>query len=166
MPGIDCRESRTKSRFCFELDDPVPAADISLFRDPAAVPLLDKVVAALRLAEFDVTDAHPGKACHAAARVTFPSLSISLVLLVERDEGTARFELLTWPFQSFRQGIFGKRLRSPGDCNEWTLVASEIERILVGYFGRSRVVTSSISEDRTAFLASAGYRTRTKTGVE
>jgi hypothetical protein len=126
-------QSETKSRFSFDMPDTGQRNDskVTVFRDPAAVPMLREIATALKTEGYDVTHPKPGKACHAACSVRFPHLVIGLVLLVQRSEGKVIFELLTWPHRSLRQRMLHGRLRSSGDCDEWSGVCSTVNAILV-----------------------------------
>jgi hypothetical protein len=124
-------KSQTKSRICFRMPDSEKQTNVkgSLFRDPAAIPTLRKISRALLAQGYDVSEPKVGKACHGACRVAFKDLEISVVLLVERRDAKIRFDILTWPSQSFRQRMKGRRMTHP-DCQEWSELASAIQAIV------------------------------------
>jgi len=124
-------KSETKSRISFRV--PESEALISLkrspFRDPAAIPTLRKISRALMAKGYSVTEPKVGKACHGACRVAFKDVEISVVLLVHRRNAKIEFEILTWPSQSQRQRMAGRRMTHP-DCQEWAELASAIQTIV------------------------------------
>lgn len=128
---MNISKSQTRSRFFFDVPDiKSQIAEAGLFKDPAAVPMLQTVKESLSAQGFDVTDPRPGKACHASCTVRFPRLHVALVLLVQRSEGLIHFQLLTWPYQRLSQRMLHQRLQPPGDCDEWTKVCAAIGEIL------------------------------------
>ena len=77
-------KSETKSHISFRVpeSEPLPSVKQSFFRDPAAIPTLQKISRALMAEGYDVTEPKVGKACHGACRVAFENVEISVVLLV------------------------------------------------------------------------------------
>jgi hypothetical protein len=78
--GFSIRDSQTKSRLSFRLPDVGPHRTLkrSLFRDPAAIPMLKQIAESLRVKGYEVvTEPKPGKACHGACHVIFPEVEIS-----------------------------------------------------------------------------------------
>ena len=92
--------------------------------------MLQDIATGLGAAGLDVTDPKPGKACQAICAVRFRHVNVSLVLLVRRHNGRVGCQLLTWPFQKFAQR-FSRRLKSSGDCKEWSHVCAILNDILV-----------------------------------
>jgi hypothetical protein len=126
------RDSQTKSRLSFKLPDHEQHRELkrSLFRDPAALPMLHQIVESLRVRGYEVTEPKAGKACHGGCQVVLPDVEIDVVLLVRRRRGKIEFEILTWPSQTLRQR-FRRTLKSP-DCQEWAGLCSAIKGILAG----------------------------------
>jgi hypothetical protein len=124
-------KSQTKSCISFTVSDSEPHTSVkrSLFRDPAAIPTLQKIRSALLAQGFDVTEPKVGKACHGSCRVAFDDLEISVVLLVHRRNAKIEFEIMTWPSQSLRRRMAGRRMTHP-DCQEWAELASAIQTIV------------------------------------
>ena len=83
------RDSQTKSRLSFKLPDAKPHKNLkrTLFRDPAALPMLQRITEGLYAQGYEVTKPKPGKACHGFCRVIFPDVEIAVVLLVRRRRG-------------------------------------------------------------------------------
>ena len=107
-------DSRTRSSFQFKLRQPLGEnINVSFFRDPAAIPLLEKIADSLRAGGYQVTQPKPGKACHGAFHVDFPNVKIVVILLVRRIGDQIEFTILTWPSQSFRQRVRSPRPSSP-----------------------------------------------------
>jgi len=124
-------KSETKSRISFRVPESEPPTSVkrSPFRDPAAIPTLQKISRALMAEGYDVTEPKVGKACHGACRVAFKDVEISVVLLVHRRNAKIEFEIMTWPSQSLRQRMAGRRMTLP-DCQEWAELASAIQTIV------------------------------------
>jgi hypothetical protein len=124
-------KSQTKSRISFRVSDAELHTSVkrSLFRDPAAIPTLQKISRALMAEGYYVTEPKVGKACGGACRVAFKDVEISVVLLVHRRNAKIEFEIMTWPSQSVRQRMAGRRMTHP-DCQEWAEVASAIQAIV------------------------------------
>ena len=124
-------KSETKSRISFSVPESEPDASAkrSPFRDPAAIPILQRIGRALVAEGYDVTEPKVGKACHGACRVAFKHVEISVVLLVHRRNAKIEFEIMTWPSQSLRQRMAGRRMTQP-DCQEWAELASAIHTIV------------------------------------
>src|ERR1700730_8141721 len=120
------RDSQTKSRLSFKLPDAQPHKNLktSVFRDPAALPMLQSITELLHTQGYEVTRPKPGKAWHGSCRVIFTEFEIAVVRLVRHRRGKVEFEILTWPSQTLRQRFRGP-LRSP-DCREWSELCSEI----------------------------------------
>jgi|SRR5450432_1190535 hypothetical protein len=129
--GFHIGKSETKSRISFRVPESEPLTGVkrSLFRDPAAIPTLQKISRALMAEGFDVTEPKVGKACHGACCVAFKDVEISVVLLVHRRNAKIEFEIMTWPSQSLRQRMAGRRMTHP-DCQEWAELASAIQTIV------------------------------------
>lgn len=124
-------KSKTKSRISFRVPESEPHTNVkrSLFRDPAAIPTLQKICRALMAEGYAVTEPKVGKACHGACRVAFKEVEISVILLVRRRRAKIEFEILTWPSQSLRQRMGARRMTHP-DCQEWAELASAIHAIV------------------------------------
>ena len=123
-------DSHTKSRLSFTLPDAghrTPKR--SLFRDPAAVPMLEHIAEALRLHGYKVTKPRPGKACHGGCRVIFSDVQITVILHVRRREGKVEFEIITWPSQTLLQRFSGRKAKLP-DCEEWGELCSAMNDVL------------------------------------
>src|SRR5690349_15870394 len=119
--------SQTKSRISFRMPDCESQVDLKrrIFRDPVAIPTLQKISLALLAQGYDVSEPKVGKACDGFCRVVFKDVEISVVLLVERCDAKIKFDVITWPSQSFRQRMKGRRMTQP-DCAEWAELASAI----------------------------------------
>src|SRR5437879_6107705 len=91
-------KSQMKSRISFRVPDSEPHTTVkrSPFRDPAAIPTLQKITHALMADGYDVTEPKVGKACHGCCRVAFKDVEISVVLLVQRRNAKIEFEIMTW----------------------------------------------------------------------
>ena len=74
---------------------------------------------------YNVTKPKVGKACHGAFHVAFKDVEISVILLVHRHNAKIKFEIMTWPSQSLRQRMAGRRMTLP-DCQEWAELALAI----------------------------------------
>jgi hypothetical protein len=124
-------KSKTKSRISFRVPESEPHTNVkrSLFRDPAAIPTLQKISRALMAEGYAVTEPKVGKACHGACHVVFNDVEISVILLVRRRSGKIEFEIMTWPSQSLRQRMGARRMTHP-DCQEWADLASAIYAIV------------------------------------
>jgi hypothetical protein len=132
-------KSQTKSCISFSMSDsmsdstsdsePHNSVKHSLFRDPVAIPTLQKISRALVAQGYDATEPKVGKACDGACRVAFKQVEISVVLLVHRHNAKIEFEIMTWPRQSLRQRMVGRRMTHP-DCEEWAELASAIQTIV------------------------------------
>jgi hypothetical protein len=124
-------DSQTRSRLSFRLPDAESHRNLktSLFRDPAALPMLQSITEGLHAQGYEITKPELGKACHGFCRVIFPDVEIAVVLLVRRRRGMVEFEILTWPLQTLRQRFRGRTLRSP-DCREWNELCSAMNDIL------------------------------------
>ena len=123
--------SRTRSRISFRVPESASHTYVKPrpFRDPAAIPTLQKISRALVADGYDVTEPKVGKACDGSCRVVFNDVQISVVLLVHRRNATIMFEIMTWPSQSLRQRVTGRRMTRP-DCREWAELASAIQTIV------------------------------------
>ena len=140
-------KSKTKSRISFTVRDsePPPAVKRGLFRDPAAIPTLEKISRTLRAEGYVVTEPKVGKACHGACRVAFKDVEISVILLVHRRSAKIEFEIMTWPSQSLRQRMRGRRMTHP-DCREWAELASAIWTIVERDFQPDTVALRTFAE--------------------
>jgi hypothetical protein len=139
--------TQTKSRLSFSVPESEPHADLkrTLFRDPAALPMLASISERLKAQGYEVTKPKTGKACHGFCRVIFPDVEIAVVLLVRRRLGKVEFEILTWPSQTLRQRISGRSMKS-ADCREWAELCSAVHTILVGDSRVESVVLRTFSE--------------------
>lgn len=124
-------KSETKSCISFRVPESEPDTSVKSgpFRDPAAIPALQKIGRALMTEGYNVTEPKVGKACHGAFRVAFKDVQISVVLLVHRRNAQIEFEIMTWPSQSLRQRMAGRRMTQP-DCQEWAELALAIHAIV------------------------------------
>src|SRR5262249_17216660 len=115
--SFDIGESLTKSCLSFSIreSEPPMKGEQSLFRDPAALPMLHNVVQRLHAQGYEVTAPKTGKACHGACRISFPDVEITVILMVERRAGKIEFDILTWPSQTLRQRISRRKMKS-ADC--------------------------------------------------
>jgi hypothetical protein len=143
--------SKTKSRISFRVHDSEPPASVkrSLFRDPAAIPTLQKIRRALMAEGYAVTEPKVGKACHGACRVAFKDVEISVILLVHRGSAKIEFEILTWPSQSVRQRMGARRMTHP-DCQEWAELASAIHAIVARDLQPETVTLRTFAEPEDA----------------
>jgi hypothetical protein len=124
------RDSQTKSRFRFRRRELSNAQTrTSIFRDPAAIPLLQQMADNLSLRGYKVTKPKPGKACHGAFGVEFPNVQIIVIMLVERGPDFVEFFILSWPSQTLAQRLRTPKPRSP-DFAEWREVCSAIHDFL------------------------------------
>jgi hypothetical protein len=144
-------KSQKKSRISFRVSDSEPHTSVkcSLFRDPAAIPTLQKISRALLAQGYDVTEPKVGKACHGACRVAFKDVEISVVLLVHRRNAKIEFEITTWPSQSLRQRMAGRRMTHP-DCQEWAELASAIQAIVARDLQPEAVALKTFAEAEAA----------------
>jgi len=126
-------DTQTKSRLSFRIPESQPHTNLkrTLFRDPAALPMLQNIAEGLHAQGYEVTKPKTGKACHGSCRVIFPDVEISVVLLVGRRRGKIEFEILTWPSQTLGQRISGRRMKS-ADCTKWAELCSAMHTILAG----------------------------------
>ncbi len=124
-------KSETKSRIFFALPETEPHRNLkrSMFRDPAAIPILRNIAQSLKVRGYKVTGPKPGKACHGFCKVSFPDVEISIVMLVRRRKGNIEFQIMTWPSQTLRQRISGRAMRSP-DCPEWAELCATVHTVL------------------------------------
>lgn len=144
-------KSQTKSCISFRLSDSEPHSSVKrgLFRDPAAIPTLQKISRVLLAQGYDVTDPKVGKACHGSCRVVLKDMEISIVLLVHRRNGKIEFEIMTWPSQSLRQRMAGRRMTEP-DCQEWAELASAIQTIVAKDLQPETVMLRTLAEANDA----------------
>lgn len=119
-----------------------------LFRDPAAITTLQKISRGLLAQGYDVSEPKVGKACHGFCRVAFKNVEISVLLFVERCEAKIKFEVMTWPSQSFRQRMKGRRMTQP-DCEEWAELATAIRIIVARDFKPETVTLRTFAEADT-----------------
>jgi hypothetical protein len=124
-------DTRTKSRLSFKVSESEPHKNLkrTLFRDPAALPMLQHITDGLHAKGYAVTRPKTGKACHGCCRVTLPDVEIDVILGVRRRIRKIEFEILTWPSQTLRQRISGHSMKS-ADCREWAELCSVIHTIL------------------------------------
>jgi hypothetical protein len=140
-------DTQTKSRLSFRVPESEPHTNLKRtpFRDPAALPMLQNIAEGLHAQGYEVTKPKTGKACHGACRVIFPDVEITLVLLVRRRRGKVEFEILTWPSQTLRQRISGRRMKS-ANCTEWAELCSAMHTILAGDSRMESVLLRTFSE--------------------
>ena len=133
MLGKRFHIGKSKTKSCISFRTPESEPDTSVkhgpFRDPAAIPALQKIRRALMAEGYNVTEPRVGKACHGAFRVAFKDVQISVVLHVHRRNAKIEFEIMTWPSQSLRQRIVGRRMIQP-DCQQWAELAVAIHAIV------------------------------------
>src|SRR5690349_17174533 len=100
--GFHIGKSQTKSRISFAVAESGSHRNLkrSLFRDPAAIPMLQEICRALEAQGYRVTEPKPGKSCHGFFYVSFPNVEITVVLLVRRRKGNIEFDIMTWPGQT------------------------------------------------------------------
>jgi len=144
-------KSETKSRISFKVPESQPHTNVkrSLFRDPAAIPTLQRIRGALMAEGYAVTEPKVGKACHGACRVTFKDVEISVLLLVRRRRAKIEFEIVTLPSQSLRQRMRARRMTHP-DCQEWAEIASAIHAIVQRDLQPESVTLRTFSEAEDA----------------
>jgi hypothetical protein len=144
-------KSQTKSCISFKMSDSEPDTSVkrSLFRDPAAIPTLRQITRALLAQGYEATDAKIGKACHGSFRVAFAEVEISVVLLVHRRNAKIEFEIMTWPSQSLRQRMGGRRMTHP-DCQEWAELSSAIQSIVEKHLQPEKVTLRTFTEAQAA----------------
>ena len=144
-------KSQTKSHISFRVPDSEQHTTLkrSLFRDPAAIPALQKISRALIAEGYDVTEPRVGKACHGWCRVVFKDVEISLVLLVHRRNAKIEFVIMTWPSQSLRQRMTGRRMTHP-DSQEWAESASAIHTIVARDLQPETVTLTTFAEGDAA----------------
>ena len=143
--------SKTKSRISFRVpaSEPYTSVKRSLFRDPAAIPTLQKITSALVAQGYDVTEPTAGKACHAGCCVAFKDVEISVILLLHRRDAKIEFEIMTWPGQSLGQRMSGRRMTDP-DCEEWAELASAIHTIVARDLQAEAVMLRTFAEAEDA----------------
>lgn len=129
--------------------EPVTSVKRSLFRDPAAIPTLRQITRALLAQGYDVTEPKVGKACHGSCRVAFKDVEISVVLLLHRRNTKIEFEIMTWPSQSLRQRMAGRRMTHP-DCQEWAELSSAIKSIVAKDLQAETVTSRTFAEAQAA----------------
>jgi hypothetical protein len=103
----------------------------TVFRDPVALPVLEKIGAALNARGFRATKPKVGKACHTVFNVAFDDVSIVVILHVRRRRGMVEFSILSWPYQSLTQR-WRTRASSNPDFAEWEQLCTSIYDILSG----------------------------------
>jgi hypothetical protein len=140
-------DTQTKSRLSFSVPESEPHTNLKRtpFRDPAALPMLQSIAEGLDAQGYAVTKPKTGTACHGACRVIFPNVQIIVILLVRRRRGNVEFEILTWPSQTLRQRISGRKMKS-ADCNEWAELCSAMHAILAGDSRVESIVLRTFSE--------------------
>src|ERR1700684_3040674 len=92
-----------------------------------------------------LTKPKTGEACHGACRVIFRDEQITVILLVRRRRGNVEFEILTWPSQTLRQRISGRKMKS-ADCTEWAELCSAMHTMLAGDSRVESIVSRTFSE--------------------
>jgi len=144
-------KSQTKSWVSFKLSDSEPHSNVkrSPFRDPLAIPTLQKISRALLAQGYNVTEPKVGKACDGSCRVAFKDVEISVVLLVHRRNAKIEFEIMTWPSQSLRQRMAVRRMTHP-DCHEWAELASAIQTIVARDLQPETVMLRTFAEGNDA----------------
>lgn len=128
---FNIRSSQTKSRISFAIPESGPHRNLkrSIFRDPAAIPMLQEIAQRLETQGYRVTKPKPGKACHGVFEVAFRNVQITVVAEVGRRKGNIEFELKTWPSQTLRQRMSAGTMKS-ADCREWAELCSAIHTSL------------------------------------
>lgn len=123
--------SKVKSQFVFQLPVHTPDGQQNWkpFRDPVALSTLETLARLLRDKGCSVSLPKPGKACDAAFHVTFPSVIVTVITLVERTNQTVQFSVFSWPYQTFKQCIT-RRASSPDEFSEWVEVCADLNDIL------------------------------------
>jgi hypothetical protein len=129
-------QSKVKSRFVFRLPEHKTESNESgkSFRDRAALPLLERLADALRMRGYFVSTPKRGKACDGTFQVTFSSVMVIVILLVERPNEIEEFTLLSWPFQTLSQRL-SRSVATPDDFAEWAKLCSDINEVLANSLG-------------------------------
>jgi hypothetical protein len=145
-------DTLTKSRLSFTVPESVPYSNLKRtpFRDPAALPMLQHIAEGLHAQGYKVTQPKTGKACHGVCQVIFPDVEIEVVLLVRRCRGKVEFEVLTWPSQTLRQRISGRRMKS-ADCTEWAELCSAMHTVLAENSRVESILLRTFSEGEDSF---------------
>lgn len=149
--------SRTKSRISFAVPESSPHRNLkrSIFRDPAAIPMLQDIAAALQAQGYNVTAPKPGKACDGFCHVSFPNVEITIVMLVGRKRGNIEFEILTWPTQTLQQRVSGRTMTSP-DCPEWVELCSALYAVVTAD-SRLKSITQRTFREAESQSAADGF---------
>jgi len=125
--------SAVKSCFSFQLreesENRQQLDPKSIFRDPAALPVLRQITDSLRNKGYVTTLPRPGKACHGGFAVKFSNVRVIVILLVSRSGQIVEFNLMTWPSQPFLHQLVG-RAKHPDRFKEWSQVCATINDIL------------------------------------
>lgn len=114
-----------KGCFLFSVPSPAPVAREAPFHDPFGPDLAHRIIHQLRLRDFQVSDAKPGKACDAGFRISMQRGSIEVVLLVTRASQEIRCALLTWPHRALLRPKSQDYI-----LRQWAEAATAIEHIL------------------------------------
>ena len=132
--------SKIKSRIVFRLPDCKTERHIvwKPFHDPAALPVMERLADALRQRGNNVTTPKNGKACDGCFKVTFASVTITVILLVDRTQQSVEFTLLSWPSQSLAQRLH-RSAASPDEFGEWDELCSVMSKLLEDGLGAEQL---------------------------
>ena len=124
-------KTNVKGRFYFEITSqsgimlPVTQDKNDIFRDPAAPFVFGEIVKRLRVRGYDVSDPRQGKGCF-VSRASFPRLALDLMLMIERQNGVAKFRFWGLP----RRRLFRNATPSPSDLMDWEAMCDVVQVIL------------------------------------
>lgn len=107
----------------------------SFFRDPAALKILEKLVAALRKDGYNIDNPRPGKACQAFCSYSpAPDRKINVMLFVDdRTQESLEYRLLTFYGQPFIYRLLRRDLlASPQFLELWKNFCAVIDNCLKG----------------------------------
>jgi hypothetical protein len=130
--GLNLMESDVRSCFVFRFEAgaislPAAAGKPRPFRDPAAVPIAQKIAEGLQREGYETTNVKPGKACHAGFECKFERMSVGVVFLIERMESGLECAVWSRPWRSLW------RRRVPFtlvEIEEWRRLGAELDRII------------------------------------
>src|SRR5205807_1480562 len=88
--------------------------------------------ARLRGQNFDVSDAHPGKACDATFTCHLHGTTVSVVMVANEDEsGRVEYQLLSWERRALREKLFRAKSKvEPKSRAQWAALCYSIEGFL------------------------------------
>jgi hypothetical protein len=151
--GFSLWGSRVKSRFSFQLPRAPRATELAerrnMFRDPAALPLLQRIGDSLQTKGLVVTAPKTGKACHGCFKIHFPNVRVMIIVTVQRKGRMLQFDLRTWPFQSFVQR-FRRRASTADDFEEWSQACSVLHEILAREMKPESLLWTASMQDEAA----------------